>query len=111
MNFLGPLLNFIRDTIRRLIERLRRILVILIGGGGGGTIPDDKCCGLARLDNECHWVGSKSEYTCPSGYYRHWWYCCEGTQQLACAECTGNQSTCWSGPFQCSIWWYTGGTC
>lgn len=90
---------------------IRKILEWLAGqSGGGGTIPDDKCCVLARKDKECQWVGSKSNFTCPQGYYRQWWYCCEGTQQIACAECTP-QNTCWSGPWECSIWWYTGQSC
>jgi hypothetical protein len=88
-----------------ILEWIRRF------SGGGGTIADDKCCHLARLDRECQWVGSKSSFTCPPGYYRQWWYCCEGTQQLACGECTTNQSTCWSGSFECSIWWQTSLSC
>jgi hypothetical protein len=90
---------------------LEWILDWLRNRGGGGTIPDDKCCVLARPDNECYWIGSKSNFSCPSGYYRQWWYCCEGSQQIACAECTTNPNTCWSGTFACSIWWYTGQTC
>jgi hypothetical protein len=97
------------DWWRRLLEWIREWFAS--HSGGGGTIADDKCCGLARLDHECQWIGSKSKYTCPSGYYRQWWYCCEGTQQIACGECTPSPSTCWSGPWECSIWWYTGATC
>ena len=101
-----PLLNWIRDLIRRIIERLRDWFI----RGGGGTIPDDKCCYLARTDKECMWVGSKANFSCPPGHTRQWWYCCEGTQQLACGECTP-ASTCWSGPWECSIWWNTGQSC
>jgi hypothetical protein len=82
--------------------------------GGGGTIPDDKCCGLARLDKECYWVDSKSNFSCPPGYHREWWYCCEGTQQIACGECTTTPGTCWPRPgthYDCSVWWYTGQSC
>jgi hypothetical protein len=79
--------------------------------GGGGTIPDDHCCSLARTDNECQWAGSKADYTCPQGFHRTWWYCCEGTQQIGCGECSGDAYTCWSGPWECSIWWWTGQSC
>lgn len=95
-----------------LIDWIRRILDLIFGrSGGGGTIPDDRCCGLARPDNECHWTGTKSNFTCPSGYHRWWWYCCDGTQQIACGECTQSTSSCWGGPWQCSVFWYTGQTC
>jgi hypothetical protein len=93
--------------IRRLIERIARVFV---RSGGGGTIPDDKCCYLARKDRECNWTVTKSNFTCPPGHNRQWWYCCEGTQQIACGECTPQQ-TCWSGPWECSIWWTTGQSC
>lgn len=95
-----------------VFDWLQHILAKISGPrGGGGTIPDDKCCHLARTDNECNWVGSKSQFTCPEGLYRQWWYCCEGTQQIACGECTESPNTCWSGPFECSIWWETGQKC
>lgn len=98
---------------RRFWHRIRKLIrwIINRGSPGGKTIPDDKCCGLARPDNECAWQVFKSNYTCPEGYHRHWWYCCEGTQQIACGECTQNADTCWVGPFDCSIWWYTGQSC
>ena len=100
------------ESWRRLIQWIIRLVERLFpSSGGGGTIPDDKCCFLARKDNECKWVGSKSSFTCPQGFYRQWWYCCEGTHQLACAECTTSQSNCWSGSFDCSIWWDTGQSC
>ena len=96
--------NWIQRLIRRILEWIRA------NSGGGGTIPDDKCCYLARKDKECNWIGNKSLYSCPPGYNRQWWYCCEGSQQIGCGECTP-QNTCWSGPWECSIWWYTGQSC
>lgn len=74
-------------------------------------VNDDKCCHLALPDKECPYSGDKSNYTCPDGYYRQWWFCCEGTQQVGCGECTTDESTCWSGDFYCSIWWWTGQSC
>ena len=109
MNFFFRIFESIIQLVSRLLEQ---ILQWFRGfSGGGGTIPDDKCCSLARKDKECSWVGSKSNFTCNHPYYRQWWYCCEGTQQLACGECTTNTSSCWSGTFDCSIWWNTGQTC
>jgi len=109
MNWWSRFFDWFFSWWRRFIEWL--LWWIRSHSGGGGTIPDDKCCFLARTDNECRWLGSKSNYSCPAGYYRQWWYCCEGTQQIACGECTQNPSTCWSGGWQCSIWWYSGATC
>ena len=100
--------------MRWLFEIVRRILAWIVGifrGGGGGQIPDDKCCHLARPDKECNWSLAKSNYSCPQGFYKQSWYCCEGTQQVGCGECTTNQDTCWSGDFACSIWWYSGKQC
>lgn len=76
-----------------------------------GAVVDDKCCHLALPNTECHYSGDKSNYTCPSGWYRQWWFCCEGTRQVGCGECTRSTTTCWSGPFICSIWWWTGRSC
>ena len=109
MSWLSGFFDWFFSWLRRLIEMILEWL--RSHSGGGGTIPDDKCCYLARTDNECRWIGSKASYTCPSGYYRHWWYCCEGSQQIACGECTRNESSCWGGPWECSIWWYTGARC
>jgi hypothetical protein len=77
---------------------------------GVPTPPD--CCSLYYPNGpECNYSGDKSNYTCPSGYHRQWWPCCEGTRQAGCGECTTNTDTCWSGQFNCSIWWWTGESC
>ena len=70
-------------------------------------ITDDKCCFLAT-DKECPYSGGdKSLYTCPPGYIKHHWTCTEGTRMIGCGECAKSPSTtCWVGPFHCSIWWY-----
>lgn len=72
-------------------------------------IPD--CCSLALPDKECPYRGTKSNYICSEGYHRRWWFCCEGTRQAACAECTTYADGCWQGEFECSIWWWTGQSC
>jgi hypothetical protein len=102
----ASLIRWIRELIRRLLEWIKSLF-----GGGGGPIEDDRCCSLARLDNECRYVGGKSNFTCPEGYHRQWWHCCEGTRLLGCGECTTSTSTCWSGSFECSIWWQTDQPC
>jgi hypothetical protein len=75
--------------------------------------PVPACCNLAFPNGPfCHHPpNNKPAYTCPTGFYRQWWYCCEGTRQAACAECTTSTTTCWQGTFKCSIWWYTGHRC
>jgi hypothetical protein len=73
--------------------------------------PIPACCHLALPDTECRYRIVKSNYTCPPGYYRQWWFCCEGTRQVGCGECTKSTTTCWSGPFICSIWWWSGQSC
>lgn len=71
-------------------------------------IPDDKCCLLARKDNECAYSGGdKSNYICPSGHVKAHWVCTEGTRQIGCGECVESPSTsCWVGDWACSIWWW-----
>ena len=97
------------NPIQLWLERIRELLERLTGGGG--TIEDDRCCVLARKDKECNWVLTKSNFSCPEGHYKQHWVCCEGSQQIACGECTTSETTCWSGSFDCSIWWYTGKSC
>ncbi len=93
------------DLIRRLLEWLTR------QRGGGGPVHDiPGCCGLAVPEKECNWVGSKSSFTCPDGFHPTYWACCEGTQLVACGECSQSSSSCYGGPWECSIWW-TMGTC
>ena len=91
------------------------LLAAADGGYGSDDAPPEEpipaCCVLALPDTECQYQGDKSNYACPSGFYRQWWFCCEGTRQAACGECTESSSTCWAGPFQCSIWWWTGQSC
>jgi len=86
--------------------------------GAGGPVlmmgvPDEgmACCHLALPNTECNYSGSKANFTCPSGFHRQYWLCCEGTRQAGCGECTTSTSTCWSGSFNCSIWWWSGASC
>lgn len=76
----------------------------------GGSPTAIQCCHLACPDKECSYThGDKSDFTCPEGYHKTLWTCFEGTKQIACGECATG-ATCWSGPWACSIWYYTGGT-
>ena len=109
-------MGFIVDFFRWFWDWWRRLIQAILdwfarNSGGGGTISDDKCCSLARKDNECNWVGSKANFTCPEGYHKTLWYCCEGSQQIACGECGANADSCWYGPWECSIFWSTGAAC
>jgi len=98
-----------------------RVVSMAAGGAGAGGAapgaygsptpapprePVPGCCHLALPNTPCPSVGPPQNYYCPQGYYRQWWYCTQGTRQVACAECTKSTSTCWSGPFVCSIWWW-----
>lgn len=73
-------------------------------------ITDDKCCALVK-ENECPYTGSKSNYTCPSGYTKFCWMCCEGSSKIGCGECikqASNPTDCWDATDEnaaCSIWW------
>jgi hypothetical protein len=76
--------------------------------------PDevDACCQLWFPNGpECNYSGEKANYTCPPGFHKQYWVCCEGTRQAGCGECTTSDSTCWGGEFNCSIWWWTGQSC
>ena len=72
------------------------------------------CCSLATNTKcsatACRNCGCSSCYhfTCPAGYYKQYWWCTSGTRLIGCGECTKSTSTCWSGPFACSIWWDDG---
>jgi hypothetical protein len=109
MSFFRRLLEWIRDLIRWIIELIRRLF----------GMDDDKppltdvpgCCNLRYPTGPwCEYSGSRSNFTCPPGFQRSWWFCCEGTRQVACAECSTGAS-CWSGPWNCSMWWFTGQSC
>ena len=69
-----------------------------------------KCCFLACPNTECQYEGNKSNYSCPGGFQKQYWFCCEGTTQIGCGECATG-SSCGAGPWACSIWWVTGTSC
>jgi len=89
------------DLIRKLLEWLRSI-----SKSGGGSVGDELfCCVLAR-PNECiYYLGDKSTFICPEGFYKHWWYCVEGTRTFVCGECTDNDFSCVGDNYACSIMW------
>jgi hypothetical protein len=79
---------------------------------GGMPQPIPRCCSLALPNTPCNFpAGRPKDFTCPPGYHRQWWNCCEGTHVVACGECTKSTSNCWTGPFICSIWWPTTASC
>jgi hypothetical protein len=70
--------------------------------------PLPRCCNVRYPNGPyCNYIGQPQNYTCPSGFYRQWWTCPEGTRLAWCAECTQSTTTCWQGPFDCSTWWLT----
>jgi hypothetical protein len=89
--------------------------VTMVSGDPLATRAFMACCSLAR-ENQCPVEGPSPpghapRYTCPDGYYKQTWYCCQGHSLAGCGECTTDQTTCWSGDFACSIWWWTGNLC
>lgn len=70
--------------------------------------PMPSCCAVYFPNGPfCDYPGSDpSQYTCPQGYYRQWWFCPPTNSFGACAECTTDKDTCWRGDFLCSTWWY-----
>jgi hypothetical protein len=73
--------------------------------------PIPECCSLWYNINQdpskmCHYPNDNvPAYTCPPGFQQEYWTCVEGTRVAACAECAAGDN-CWSGPWQCSIWWW-----
>lgn len=97
------------------LSRLGMNLVARFADGGGGygygsTRPEPckgpvtpiRCCFLACPDRQCPYEGDPANYTCPDGYQRSYWTCCEGGTLVGCGECSTGES-CGDGPFYCSI--------
>lgn len=87
----------------------------VVSGAGQEPPPtpgEMACCSLAFPNGPfCEYTGRRQDYTCPEGWYRQWWHCCEGSRLAGCGECTRSQTTCWQGPFLCSMWWWTDQSC
>lgn len=70
------------------------------------------CCSLAsnkKCSASCSGCSSCSNYHCPSGYHKEYWWCTAGNRIIGCGECVPtSSSTCGQGPFACSIWWDDG---
>src|SRR5262245_62286736 len=77
----------------------------------------DRCCLLVYKDRECSYTKSKSEYTCPEGYTKFCWMCCEGSTKIGCGECikqADSPTSCWDASkdnTSCSIWWICAADC
>lgn len=54
------------------------------------------CCDLALGPPFC-----SSPSSCPSGWQRHIWYCCQSGALYQCMECN-HGPTCYDAPFLCS---------
>ncbi len=70
------------------------------------------CCALAT-STPCggHW-NNDGNFSCPSGYTKHYWPCCCGYFIYHCWECAKG-SNCDAGPWACSNYWnyYLAGCC
>lgn len=67
--------------------------------------PD--CCNIATC-TECDYEGTKDNFTCAHvGHQPTRWTCVTPDNRVAaCGECNLGP-TCFTGPFSCSIWYYT----
>ncbi|GAA1704916.1 hypothetical protein GCM10009765_62590 [Fodinicola feengrottensis] len=79
------------------------LAVLLDSKAAAADCLGSPCCSLATC-TWCYYQVSRDRYTCPSGYHRVLWTCTSGGFTWGCGECSGNASTCWQGPFNCSIW-------
>ncbi|GII21647.1 hypothetical protein Pme01_12440 [Planosporangium mesophilum] len=96
---------------RGLLRMLSVGGMALVGGLAGATaLPKaaaadcqgSPCCYLASC-TKCS--GRCWGWTCPSGYYRTYWWCMAGTRPIVCGECVKNNTGgCGSGPYACSYW-------
>lgn len=69
-------------------------------------LGEPSCCNLATC-TECAWQGSKDQFTCDHGHQPTYWTCVTSDNRVAaCGECNPGP-TCFTGPFSCSIWYYT----
>lgn len=68
------------------------------------------CCYLA-CPNSCS--GTGSNFTCPSGYNKKTWTCCDGGGQRVryCGECTTGSTCSERAHFHCSETWTQNPTC
>lgn len=64
------------------------------------------CCSLASC-TRCS-VGICGGWNCPSGYTATCWNCVSGGKWYVCGECSAG-STCYNGPWACSIWFQQSG--
>lgn len=63
------------------------------------------CCTLACPPNQCS--GSGSNHTCPAGYNKKSWTCCDpgGERHRVCSECTTGSTCREFAHFHCSESW------
>jgi hypothetical protein len=92
-----------------LLSRAGIALVGAVAGIAAAASPaaadcqGSPCCHLASC-RLCLYNGKRCNVICPVGYRLRAWYCASGARTIGCGECTP-ASSCWTGPFHCSIWW------
>lgn len=74
----------------------------------GATHP--KGCCIPGSSTYCGGSSHPYSFTCRSGHYKRFWYCCYQGWQYKCGECTA-QASCWDGPWSCSWRGYAGQQC
>jgi hypothetical protein len=95
---------------RGLLGKLSKGGMVMVAGLAGMLAASEPaaadclgspCCQLASCD-QC---SGGCNYSCPSGYYRMYWWCQAGARTIGCGECTTSSSNCWAGIYHCSVWW------
>ncbi len=116
---LGGDMETLRSPDEGVVERrglIRRVTALSLGLFGGlAALGTDEaaayrfgCCYLA-LDKKCSGCTSGG-FTCPSGFSKRYWYCCQNGQLYGCGECTKSTS-CYGGPWACSCGFRASGPC
>lgn len=100
-------------TRRRFLRRLTGASAGLFAGIAAAGADDAAaypyaCCALA---SNTHCSGcSTGSFSCPSGYNKKYWFCCQSGQLYGCGECT-HGSSCYIGPWVCSCGYRASGPC
>jgi hypothetical protein len=116
----GPLVG--RPTFLRWLSRAgigvvaatATVIARAPGRAGANPVPpchpdlvQRGCCCLFYEPGGC--PGAGSSHTCPSGFTKKTWTCCQSIVLYHCSECVGGAS-CKEGPFACSEVWTSGST-
>lgn len=105
-----------RSTRRTFVRRLTKtsaavfVYAAVRGTGNASAFPYPYyCCDLATHIH-CPNCVSGSIFTCPSGWQRHVWFCCQNGILRGCGECNHGPD-CFEPPWACSCGYVASGPC